>query len=159
MGALAVLTGIAFGGAAGQDVERLGWLAGCWQGTLSNGATYEETWLEPRGGEMLGVARMTRAGRSVSYEFMRIADDDGTPVYAAQPSGRPPTLFRATSVTTSEVVFENPEHDYPQRIRYAFTPPDRLLARIEGEVGGQERALEFPLSRTACPGAPAPSPM
>lgn len=37
----------------GSPVDRLGWLAGCWEGTLSNGATYEEAWLAPRGGMMI----------------------------------------------------------------------------------------------------------
>jgi hypothetical protein len=139
--------------AAIAPVERLGWLAGCWEGTLSSGAVYEETWLAPRGGVLVGVARMTRDGRALSFEFMRIFDEQGTLVYAAQPSGRPPTLFRATAVASDDVTFENPEHDFPQRIRYRFVPPDALHARIEGERDGQLRGMDFPLRRTACPSA------
>jgi hypothetical protein len=30
-------------------------------------------------------------------------------------------LFRAVKVTEEEAVFENPEHDHPQRIRYVKT--------------------------------------
>lgn len=134
-------------------VDRLAWLAGCWEGTLSSGATYEEAWLAPRGGIMVGMARMTRDGRSLSYEFMRIAPGDGDAlVFHAQPSGRTATPFRSTELTASSVTFENPDHDFPQRVRYRFMPPDELHARIEGVRNGQAGALDFPLRRVGCPG-------
>lgn len=139
-------------------VDRLAWLSGCWAGLLSNGAFYEETWLPPRAGTLGGVARMTRDGRTLSFEFMRIVEDDGTLVYVAQPSGREPTRFRATTIADGEAVFENPEHDFPQRIRYRMTPPDALLARIEGERNGQLRSIDFPLRRVACDGTPPTGP-
>jgi hypothetical protein len=139
-------------GPAEQPVDRLGWLAGCWEGTLSNGATYEEMWLAPRGGSLLGLARMSRGDVTMSYEFIRIVDDHGTLAYFVQPGGRPPTRFAATHVSDGTVTFENPEHDFPQRILYRRAPPDSLVARIEGERGGQLRALTFPLKRVACPG-------
>jgi len=140
-------------GQAVDPVERLGWIAGCWEGTLSSGATYEESWLAPRAGTLIGMARLTRDDRMLSFEFIRIADDQGTLVYSAQPSGRPPTHFRATALTGNEAKFENPEHDFPQRILYRLTPPDALLARIEGLQDGQPRHVDFPLHRVACPGA------
>lgn len=133
----------------------LAWLAGCWEGTLATGAIYEEMWLAPRDGTLLGLARMTRGGRTVSFEFMRIIDDAGTPVFIAQPSGREGTPFRATAATAGEAVFENPGHDFPQRVIYRHTPPDSLRARIEGDADGQVRGMDFPLRRLACPGPPA----
>jgi hypothetical protein len=137
--------------AGSASVESLAWLAGCWAGTLSNGAMYEETWLPPRGGTLLGVARMSRNDRTLSFEFMRIVVDGGTLVYAAQPSGREPTLFRATTGGATDIGFENPEHDFPQRIFYRYSPPDGLHARIEGLREGQLRGIDFPLRRVACP--------
>lgn len=133
-------------------VERLAWLAGCWEGTLANEATYEEVWLRPRGGTLLGMARMTRGGRTMSWEFMRIAEDDDDLVYTAQPSGQELASFRARTADSTSVTFENPDHDFPQRILYRLTPPDDLLARIEGERGGELRGFDFPLRRVACPG-------
>jgi uncharacterized protein (TIGR02246 family) len=154
--ALALPAGLAGQAGHADALDRLAWLAGCWQGELSSGATYEESWLAPRAGTMVGVARATRDGRALSFEFMRIHDDAGTPVFAAQPSGRPPTLFRAAAVGAGRVTFENPAHDFPQRILYRLEPPDRLLARIEGERDGESRAVDFPLRRVACPGEGPP---
>jgi hypothetical protein len=42
--------------------------------------------------------------------------------------------------TDSSVVFENLEHDYPQRIIYSLEPSGDLRARVEGIRGGK---LEF----------------
>jgi hypothetical protein len=139
------------GGADAASVEQLGWIAGCWEGTLSNGALYEEMWLAPRAGTLLGVSRMTRGDRTLSFEFMRIGADDGALAYIAQPGGGQPTTFRATLLTADSVAFENPAHDFPQRIRYRAVAPAGLIATIDGERNGQHRAMEFPLQRVACP--------
>ena len=50
------------------------------------------------------------------------------------------------------VVFENPQHDFPQKVGYQRTNPDTLLAWIEGSEKGQVRRIEFPYRRLACPG-------
>ena len=44
------------------------------------------------------------------------------------------------------VVFENPEHDYPQRILY-LRDGDELTARIEGTAGGVEKSSEWTWTR------------
>jgi hypothetical protein len=135
-------------------VDALAWLAGCWEGTLANGAAYEEVWLGPRGGTLIGMARMTREDRILSFEFMRIGEHEGEIVYGAQPSGRPPTRFRATAISSGEVRFENPDHDFPQRIHYRLAAPGELHARIEGEQEGQLVGMDFPLRRVPCPEPP-----
>jgi hypothetical protein len=164
VGGMVLVTALAFtpGGAAAQatgtadaaSVEQLGWMAGCWEGTLSSGAVYEEMWLAPRAGMLVGVARMTRGDRALTFEYMRIGVETGTVTYIAQPGGREPTRFRATLLAPDSVVFENRAHDFPQRIRYRSGEPGALVATIDGERDGERRAMEFPLRRVACP-APA----
>jgi hypothetical protein len=39
-------------------------------------------------------------------------------------------------------VFENPGHDFPQRLIYR-RDGDRLTARIEGQAGGRTRTVEW----------------
>jgi hypothetical protein len=39
-------------------------------------------------------------------------------------------------------VFENPEHDYPQRIIYQ-REGNLLIARIEGEVSGEAKGQQW----------------
>lgn len=49
-----------------------------------------------------------------------------------------------------EAVFENPEHDFPQRIIYRLESDGALFARIEGVVSGKEKGRNFPMKRGAC---------
>lgn len=141
------------GATAMDTVPRLGWMEGCWRGTLAGGATYEEVWLAPLDGSMLGMARMSRDGRALSFEFMRIENDGETAIFSAQPSGRPATEFRAVETGPDSVLFANEGHDFPQRVRYRLVPPDSLHATIEGHAGEQRRSFHFPLGRSLCPGA------
>ena len=72
--------------------------------------------------------------------------------YEAHPSGQPSAVFLSASVIESMVVFENPQHDFPQKIGYQRTTPDTLLAWIEGTDKGQTRRIEFQYRRASCPG-------
>jgi hypothetical protein len=49
-------------------------------------------------------------------------------------------------------VFENPQHDFPQKVGYQRGGPGSLLAWVEGTEKGQTRKIEFPYKRIACPG-------
>lgn len=133
-----------------QPVEQMAWLAGCWRGQFGESGTVEQ-WLPPAGGTMLGVSRTVRQGRTTEFEFMRLQQlPDGTLAFQPQPGGRPPTVFRLLSLGEQEAVFENPAHDFPQRIRYARPEESRLLASIEGFRNGTPRRVEFAFVRGRC---------
>lgn len=138
---------------AQQSVAQVAWLQGCWE-TTSGRATIEEQWMAPRGASMIGMARTVRDGQLVEYEVVVVREDAGRLVYDAHPSGQAPAVFRATSLTDTSIVFENREHDFPQKITYQWTRPDTLQAWVEGPVGGQARRFDFNYRRVACPGVP-----
>ena len=131
-------------------VDRLGWLAGCWQRT-SGSTVVDEQWMRPRAGMMLGMSRTVRQDSVTEFEQLRIYARGGRVVYAASPSGQSSAEFEAGATTDSMVVFENPTHDFPQRIIYRRLGTDSLAARIEGARGGRTRGIDFPYQRTSCP--------
>lgn len=123
-------------------VEALAWMAGTWRGS-ANGVAMEETWMAPAGGLLVGMHRDVFGPDRAFFEFLRIEEEDGEVVYRASPRGAPPTPFRLVACGSRKAVFENPEHDYPQRIVYA-REGDRLTARIEGvDDEGRERSSEW----------------
>jgi hypothetical protein len=130
------------------------WMAGCWTQQGREAGSVEQ-WMAPAGGLMLGMARIVKAGRVVEFEFMQLrADAEGGLSFIAQPQGRPPTefkLLRQQAGEAAEAVFENPGHDFPQRVIYRRAAPDRLVARIEGTAGGKERGMDFGMQKAACP--------
>jgi hypothetical protein len=132
------------------DVGKVAWLAGCWKNASGEPGSIEQ-WLPPAGGNLLGVSRTVRQGKTVTYEFMRIASEPGGVLaFHAQPSGQAATTFLAVKLTDTEVVFENLQHDFPQRVIYAADGPERLNARIEGTRNGKPRAIHFPMVRVSC---------
>jgi hypothetical protein len=135
---------------AGQDgLAHLAWLAGCWQSTSSR-RTVEEHWLPVRGNSMVGVSRTVLADTLLEYELVVLRERDGVIAYEAHPSGQPAAIFPARAITDSSAIFENPTHDFPQRIGYTRRA-DSLIAWIEGERDGRARRVEFPYVRVACP--------
>lgn len=132
-----------------KPIERLAWLAGCWE-MRTESATIEEQWMRLSGGTLLGMNRTVSAGRTEEFEFLRVEDRGGKLVYVALPSGRNESAFEAVEIGDSTILFENPKHDFPKRIRYRLLADGSLVARIEGETGGNLRAVDFPMKRVPC---------
>ncbi len=131
------------------ELNRLNWLAGCWELRTPSRVTHEQ-WMSPLGGLMLGMSRTVAGNVTREYEFLRIEVRDGVPTYVAQPSGQAMAAFAATTASDTGVVFSNPAHDFPQRISYRRVGADSLVARIEGDRGGQVRGVDFPMARVRC---------
>ena len=100
-------------------VDDLAWMAGQWTREAGDRWT-EESWTLPRGGVLLGHSRSGRGDSLREFEFLRVqAGADGVPAYIAQPGGRAPVVFPLVRRDGMSATFENPAHDYPQRIAYA----------------------------------------
>jgi hypothetical protein len=125
-------------------------MAGCWELT-SGTRVVEEQWTRPRGGMMLGVGRTVRGDTLIEYEQVRLFERGGHLVYAAAPSGQAPAEFVSTVLSDSAVTFENPDHDFPQRVIYRRGRADSLLARVEGVSHGKLHGVDFPYAHVACP--------
>lgn len=136
-------------GLSAQDIAKLEFLAGCWAG--ANGPEqFEEMWMKPRAGATFGVARTIVNGKTVFFETHVIAEREGKLVLNVRlktgPSTTPFTLIKATG---EEAVFENPQHDFPQRIIYRKMAGG-LLGRIEGKEKGAEKATDYPMKPADC---------
>jgi len=135
--------------AARPSVEQLSWLAGCWE--LTRGTRHvTEQWMRPEAGTILGMSRTVSDGKTVEYEFLMIREGTSGLEFVAKPSGQPEAVFAATHVAASEVVFENPRHDFPTRITYRTSADGGLAASVEGDVKGQRQVLQFPYRSAQC---------
>jgi len=133
----------------GAGIDDLKFMSGCWAGKVGP-MTVEEQWNLPMGGQMMGIARTAKGERVVFSEFMRIQTREGVLVYTPRiGTNAKPVEFKAIRQSASEVVFENPTHDFPQRIIYRLTDKG-LFARIEGVDKGKERGEDFPMQPAPC---------
>lgn len=143
-------------------VEALGWLAGCWAVVDGERGT-GEVWMAPAGGTLVGVSRTVRDGRTVGWELMRIRETEaGGLELVAQPSRQEGGTFPLVRLGAHEAIFENPQHDFPQRILYRLGDDGVLRARIEGRIDGRidgrELAVDFPMRRSPCESSAVPPP-
>ena len=158
--AVLLLTGMVLGsdGASAEEKEKqrkakatdLAWMAGCWQ-SLAGEPGSGEHWSPPAGGTLIGSGRTIKDSKTVAHEFLVIKEtDDGGLVYVAAPAAQTGTVFFLSLLREKEVIFENPQHDFPQRIMYRLHESGKLLARIEGIIEGKPKGLDFPMTPVAC---------
>lgn len=127
-------------------------MAGCWErNDKVKSLLVSEQWMKPAGTSMLGMGRTVKNGKTADYEFMRIEQrSDGIYFISKPMANSEETAFKMKSLEMHRVVFENPTHDFPQRIIYNFGKPGRLAARIEGNNNGKFMGIDFPLVRAKC---------
>lgn len=135
--------------ASAQSIDELAWLSGCWRSDSGN-RQITEHWMKPAGNTMLGMSHTVVDGKTREFEFIRIVqEENGDIFFVANPSGQKEARFKLMIVIDREARFENPEHDFPQRIIYR-RDADSLVGRIEGVSKGKEKAVNFPLKRVSC---------
>ncbi|MBL8207469.1 MAG: hypothetical protein JNM09_24770 [Blastocatellia bacterium] len=127
------------------------WMTGCWENTAGK-RQRDETWSKPNGGTLLGIGRAVVDGKTTEYEFMRIHQEADGIYFTAQPSGQAQASFKLITLRDNMATFENPKHDFPQRVIYALNADGSLQARIEGVMNGKQRGIDFPFKRTNCEG-------
>ncbi len=134
------------------SIDSLVFLSGCWEiSTPERKLLVSEQWMSPAGFAMIGMGRTVRNGKMGSYEFLRIVQDDTGIHYIAKPSqSKSETSFKLVKWAANEAVFENPAHDFPQRIIYKLSGTDSLAARIEGTMNGKATGMDFPYVRGKC---------
>lgn len=126
--------------------EEFAWLSGVWE--YSRGQqSVEEYWTPVSSNGLLGMGRTLADGRTVSFEFLRIEWRDDGVYYVAQPRGRPQTDFKLVRWDGAQAVFENPTHDFPQRVLYRRNADGSVDARIEGLRNGRLAGVDFPYKR------------
>jgi hypothetical protein len=139
--ALLLIPILAYGGDTAHS--GLNWLAGCW---VTADKSSQEVWVVDKDKSLIGFAVSLGAEQVVFYEVLSIKQNaDGIWTYSAHPSGQASASFIAVEADESSIVFANPNHDYPQEIRYR-RDGGRLYATISLRGGADPRSF----NKTAC---------
>jgi ABC-type sugar transport system substrate-binding protein len=97
-------------------------LSGCWEQRSDDGRWTEECWTDTRGGLMIGSGRDGKGDQVRHWEWMRIERGaDGSLTFYGSPKGVAAVSFKAIEADAKSITFANPDHDYPQRVRYVVT--------------------------------------
>ncbi|MEE1943786.1 DUF6265 family protein [Pedobacter sp. KR3-3] len=148
--ALALMTTLVFAFKAGTaDLDKTKWLIGTWEQKTARGSVFE-TWTKASPKEFHGKSYVLKEKDTLVFENIKLVQQtDGLfyiPTVKNQNGGKP-VSFKAKTVSASEMVFENPEHDFPQQISYKQINKDSLVAEISGTVKGKFKAQKFQMRR------------
>ena len=132
------------------NLEKASWFLGSWGNTLPDGALTEH-WKKANDSLYLGESYfVTTKGDTVFAETVELTETAGKMAYTVtvpDQNDAKPVRFEMTSITDKQVVFENPAHDYPNKIVYNKTAEDSLAAEISGLKKGKPASEQFRMTR------------
>lgn len=131
------------------DITKAEWLMGTWENKTERGSIYE-TWSKTTNGEFSGRSYTVKGKDTIVFEHIQLIQGQDSlfyiPTVKAQNDGLP-VRFAGKSISEQKLVFENPNHDFPQVITYKKVNADSLIAVISGIRNGQEDEQIFPMKR------------
>jgi len=125
------------------------WLLGKWENQTQRGRMVEE-WSKLNDTTFAGRSYMITATDSIALESIVLKKEGSDLYYIPTVKGQnndQPVKFKLISADGKALVFENPAHDFPQKISYTLQEERSLLAEISGLVNGQERSRKFPMKK------------
>lgn len=132
-----------------ESIKQASWLLGNWQ-NISPQVTTTEIWNKENDSLFTGKSWVIAGKDTVSSEAINMMQTtEGMfyiPVVKNQNNGQP-VKFTLTSSSDHQLIFENPSHDFPQKITYTLINNDSLMAEISGSINGKQSAEQFPMSR------------
>lgn len=132
-----------------KQLSKAAWLLGSWKGVLGKGISVEN-WYKQDDSTFAGDGMFIKGSVTLSEEHLQLTQK-GNDVYyiptVKNQNGNKPVPFKMTRLTDREMVFENPAHDFPKKIKYTRYGADSLVAEISGPVKGQQHTEQFPMKR------------
>lgn len=125
------------------------WIIGHWE-SKSDSTAFYENWEKISDSLYLGEAFVIESNETAFYEKISISKNKESIFYTAvvpDQNNRKQVPFTLISSNHSEIVFENKEHDFPNKIIYQKISPDSVVAKIEGIRNGKPHIEFFPLKR------------
>jgi hypothetical protein len=118
------------------DMKKLEWIIDRWVSAGAESNSYEH-WEKISDELFTGGSETVKNGDTIFSEKLQIVKEGNEIYYVADVSHNPaPVKFKLISLSDTEAVFENQEHDFPQKITYMLKEGD-LHAAIEGH--GKDR--------------------
>lgn len=123
---------------AQEHIELARWLCGTWKNAVFN---QSETW-KHEGNTLIGNGLALETKDTLFYERLEINLTANPMVYTSWVKGQNDgngIEFELTASTEFSWVFENPQHDFPKKIKYIRTGTSTLEVFISGLENGMLR--------------------
>ncbi len=131
------------------QIENASWLIGEWQ-NITEKVYVSEIWIKKNDSTYIGKGYSVAGKDTVSEESI-LLEQKGTQLFytstVKNQNNNQSIKFTLTSSANNQLVFENPEHDFPQKISYTLITNDSLLAEVSGMMNSKQRSEKFPMTR------------
>lgn len=124
------------------------WLIGTWVNTTPRGKMVEE-WKKESDSSFVGKSYFIKTD-TMPAEALKLVQRGKDLFYIPtvnNQNGGLPVTFKHTIASKTQMVFENPAHDFPQKISYKLINKDSLVAEISGMRNGQLKTIKFPMKK------------
>ncbi len=125
-----------------KNIDKIDWLEGTWTEKFDDHKVTER-W-ERKGNKYIGVSYYSQNRDSTIQETVEIVENKSNKlcfnVKVSDQNNGEKITFCQKEITKNSIVFSNPEHDFPQNIKYSKVK-DSLIVNVSGIRDGEN--LEF----------------
>jgi hypothetical protein len=134
-----------------EQLNKTAWLIGNWSSKMPEG-TLTESWKKLNDSTYLASSYfiLNNAKDTLHNETITLTQKEEDLIYSATVKGQnnnEPVAFKYNPAIENEFVFENPSHDYPQRISYKKISNTKLVATISGTQQGKTSQESYPMTK------------
>lgn len=130
-------------------IEIANWLIGDWEHKSEFG-NLSEQWQQGNDSTFVGTTFFIKGKDTLHNESITLQEQGTDLIYSAtvkDENADLPVAFKLTSETASQLVFENPKHDFPQKITYKKITADSIVAEVSGMQQGKPASETYPMAR------------
>jgi hypothetical protein len=132
---------------AGMLDKQASWLLGEWH-FVNKQEHFSEVWVKESDTSYSGYGCFVNGRDTVSTETLRLVqrgqDLFYIPTVKGQNDGRP-VVFKLTDTSKKRLLFENPGHDFPQKIDYARGSEKYMVITLTGKIKGKSSMQAYPM--------------
>lgn len=126
------------------------WLIGDWKNQSEEGIL-NETWSKPNDSTLVAGSFFIKEKDTLHFENIQLVEKEGELVYKTTIQGQnndKPILFPLLSETENELIFENLQNDYPQKIKYQLNSKTSITIYISGKQAKKAVTEQFKMTKT-----------
>jgi Domain of unknown function (DUF6265) len=126
------------------------WLIGDWKNQSEEGIL-NETWSKPNDSTLVAGSFFIKEKDTLHFENSTLKEKEGELIYETIIKGQnndKPIVFQFLSETENELVFENLQNDYPQKIKYQRNSKTAITISISGNLAKKAVSEQFKMTKT-----------
>lgn len=132
-----------------EKIKASEWLIGQWE-NRSEEEILTENWIKSNDSTLTAGSFFIKGKDTLHFETIRLVEKKGELVYETIIKGQnndKPILFPLISETENELVFENLQNDYPQKIKYQHHSKSVITIAISGTQAKKVVSEQFKMAK------------